>query len=54
MTVLLKPLGRGNWTPMRLEYAGQQLVPLFVRVGAVMEFGGLKWRVCQVLDGGKS
>lgn len=53
MTVILKPTGRGNWTPMRLHYDGQHLVPLFVRVGAVLDFGGLKWRVCQVLDGGK-
>lgn len=53
MTVILKPCGRGNWTPMRLHYDGQQIAPLLLHVGTVIAIGGVQWRVCQVLDGGK-
>lgn len=55
MTVILKPVGPGNWATMVLTYQGPQLKPLLdVRVGSEIDFGGRRWRVCQVLDGAKT
>lgn len=50
MIVVLKPAGRGNWQPMTIRYDGQQVLPLFVTPGARLEFGGVTWRVHQVLE----
>lgn len=48
MRVTLVPEGRGNWAPMVLEYDGRQLLPLEVRVGWIMVFAGMRWRVRSV------
>lgn len=49
MTVVCKPCGSGNWSPMRLVYAGPQMAPFTVAVGERFELGGVLWRVCEVL-----
>lgn len=49
MTLLAKPCGRGNWTPMRLVYAGPQLAPFTAVVGECFTLGGVLWRICEVL-----
>lgn len=51
MTVILKPVGRGNWAPLRIVYSGAQVLPLFVKPGDRMTFAGVTWRVHRVLDG---
>lgn len=48
MTLLLKPPGRGNWTPLVIEYAGPQVLPLLVRVGECITLAGVVFRVCEV------
>lgn len=48
MTVICKPLGRGNWAPLRLQYAGPQMAPFVVRVGETFNLAGVVWRVCEV------
>lgn len=49
--MIVKPVGRGKWTPMVLQYEGKHVLPLFVKVGAEFVLGGVRWRVHQVLDG---
>lgn len=49
MTVVCKPVGPGNWAPMRLVYAGPQLAPFTVAVGERFTLGGVLWRVHEVL-----
>lgn len=49
MIVICKPIGPGNWAPLRLEYIGPQLVPFVVDVGANFVLAGITWRVCRVL-----
>lgn len=34
---------------MRLVYGGPQMAPFTVAVGERFEFGGILWRVCEVL-----
>lgn len=48
MTVLAKPVGRGNWCTLRLQYTGPQMAPFVVRVGERFELAGVTWRVCEV------
>jgi hypothetical protein len=48
MSVICKPVGRGNWSPMVLEYGGPQLAPFTCSVGEQFSLGGVLWRVCEV------
>lgn len=48
MTVVCKPIGRGNWAPLVLTYDGPQMAPFVVRVGEVFQLAGIGWRVCEV------
>jgi hypothetical protein len=48
MTVVLKPPGRGNWTPLRIDYTGPQVLPLLVRVGECITLAGVVFRVVEV------
>lgn len=48
MTVVAKPVGRGNWSPILLQYAGPQLAPFTVAVGERFSLGSVTWRVCEV------
>lgn len=53
MTLLLVPIGRGNWTPMRLEIPRQRnevpLVPIETRVGQRVVVAGRVFRISKVL-----
>ncbi len=49
MTVVCKPVGPGNWTPLRLTYTGRRTAPMLVRVGERFTLGGVAWRICRVL-----
>ncbi len=48
MTVVCKPVGRGRWAPLRLQYTGPQMAPFVVRVGERFQLAGITWRVCAV------
>lgn len=51
MTVVAVPVGRGRWAALTLEYSGRHVLPLIdVRVGAIFEFGGVRWRIRSVLE----
>lgn len=46
--LVLKPLGRGNWAPLRLTLDGSRAQPLLFRVGSTIELAGLTFRICEV------
>lgn len=56
--LILKPCGRGNWSPLRVTFEGKHaaslglmlagLDSLGLRVGQVLQLGGVRWRVCEV------
>jgi len=46
--VVLKPVGRGNWSPVRMVIEGRHVTPLLVRPGDRMVLGGVLLRVCEV------
>jgi hypothetical protein len=48
LTVLCKPVGRGNWASLSLSYIGPQMAPFVVRIGERFELAGVTWRVCEV------
>lgn len=48
MTIVLKPVGRGNWSPTTLRLVGHHHLPLLVQVGARFELGGIVFRICEV------
>ena len=48
MTLILKPVGRGNWSPTTLQLDGHHHLPLLVRVGTRLELGGITFRICAV------
>lgn len=48
MTLVLKPKGRGRWTPTVLHLVGKRAGPIAVRVGETFKLGGILWRVCRV------
>lgn len=48
MILLLRPRGRGNWAPVRMEIKGRRLESLLVRRGQTFELGGVLWRIAGV------
>lgn len=48
MTLLLRPVGRGNWRPLTIAITGQRAAPLLVRRGHRFELGGIVFRVVEV------
>jgi hypothetical protein len=60
--VVLKPVGRGRWSPLRVKFEGKHAVSIGVMLahtglgfqpGQRIELGGIKWRVCSVSEGAK-
>lgn len=53
MTLVLRRIGRGRWSPMTLTYdhkrQGQLPAPVEARVGARFELGGVVYRVSRVV-----
>jgi hypothetical protein len=47
--LILRPVGRGNWTTAQLSFAGQRALPLLVKVGDKFPLAGVVWRVVKVL-----
>jgi hypothetical protein len=48
LTVVLRPLGRGNWTPCTLYIEGDRIGPLLVRVGMRWEIAGVVFRISEI------
>lgn len=48
MTLILKPPGRGNWSPMVIDYRGPRLLPMLIERGALIVLGGVTFRVLEV------
>lgn len=48
MTVIVKPIGRGNWETLTLVVTGSRAQPLVVTVGETFDLGGVTWRVIEV------
>lgn len=47
--LVLKPQGKGNWTPLMVAIEGPRASPLLIRVGQLLPLGGVVWRICRVL-----
>lgn len=49
MTLVIRPVGRGNWRPVRMTIDDPQRAgPMLVQPGARFELGGVVWRVVRV------
>lgn len=48
MTLILKPKGRGNWKTTAVQISGGHASPLTLRVGQLITFSGVVWRICEV------
>lgn len=46
--LVLKPKGRGNWTPIVLTVDGDRATPLLVKVGETVTLAGIVFRICEV------
>ncbi len=47
--LVLKPKGRGNWTPIVLTVDGDRATPLLVKVGETVTLAGIVFRICKVI-----
>lgn len=47
--LILKPKGRGNWSPVTVDIKGQRAGPLLFRVGTYVLLGGVTFRIHKVL-----
>lgn len=53
MTLILRPVGRGNWLKTTMHIDGGHALPLLFRVGQRVPLGGVVFRVVEViLNGG--
>jgi len=48
MTIVLRPIGRGNWKPSTLHVEGDRIGPLLVRVGMRLTIADVVFRVAEV------
>lgn len=48
MTLVLKPRGRGNWTPLTVTIEGSRAQALLFQVGATFVLAGHSFRICKV------
>lgn len=48
MTLVLRPAGRGNWTPLVLQVTGQRAAPLLVRRGQFIQLAGVTYRISRI------
>jgi hypothetical protein len=48
MTLVLVPIGPGNWREARMSYTGPQSAPFLARVGERFTVAGVTWRVRRV------
>lgn len=48
MTLVLRPVGRGNWTPLVLRIEGHRATPILVAKNDRLQLGGITFRVVEV------
>lgn len=48
MTLILKPRGKGNWSPLIVVIEGQRAAPILVRRGQLIPLGGVTYRIVEV------
>lgn len=48
MTLILKPKGRGNWTPLVVTIQGERATPLLINRGQTLQLGGVTYRIHKV------
>lgn len=49
LTLILKPKGRGSWSPLTVTLDGPRACPLLIRAGQTITLGGVCFRICRVL-----
>jgi len=50
MTLILRPIGRGNWRPLTVAVDGAWLPPpMYFAVGQRIELGGCLFRISRIL-----
>jgi len=47
--LILRPQGRGNWSPLILAIEGKRAAPMLVRKGDRLPLGGVVYRVAKVM-----
>lgn len=47
--LVLRPKGRGNWTPLVITLDGQRATPLLIRRGQEIAIGGITFRISKVI-----
>lgn len=51
MTIICRPIGRGNWRTIRFDVDGGLFGLLgMVRVNDRFQLGGITWRVCAISE----
>lgn len=48
MTLMLKPIGRGNWAPLTMTLEGSRAQALLFQPGSIIVLAGLRYRICKV------
>lgn len=46
--LILRPIGRGNWTPLIVTVQGERAAPMLVKKGDRIPIGGVVFRVAEV------
>jgi hypothetical protein len=49
MTLIVRPVGRGNWRPQNFTVDERHVPPMLVQVGQRFELGGVMFRISRVL-----
>lgn len=47
--IILRPVGRGNWSPLIVAIEGKRAAPMLVRRGQMVPLGGVVYRISKVL-----
>jgi hypothetical protein len=47
--LILRPIGRGNWTPLIVAVEGKRAAPMLVHLNNRLPIGGVVYRVAKVL-----
>lgn len=48
MTIVCKPVGRGNWKPIVLNVVGDRAAPLLVKIGDKLTLANIQFRICEI------
>lgn len=48
MTIILRPVGRGNWKPLTITVEGRRASPILVSKNDRLQLGGITFRVVEV------